>query len=56
MKHIIYSNHGTIQETTVATEELFETLQFLNSNGYQVIRVESADNVVIPLPVHRSVA
>lgn len=56
MKQIIYDNHGTVQETTVSTEELFETIQFLNSCGYRVIEIKNLDDVIIPLPVHRSVA
>lgn len=56
MKQITYNNNGTVQETTVSTEELFETLQFLNSCGYQIIEIKNLDDVIIPLPVHRSVA
>lgn len=54
MRHIIYNNHGTIQSTTVSTEELFETLQSLNAQGCTIVKVESLDDTVIPLPVHES--
>lgn len=55
MRHIIYDNHGTIQETDVSTDELFETIQFLNSCGYKIIKIENRSDTIIPLPVHHSV-
>lgn len=55
MRHIIYDNHGTIQETDVSTEELFETIQFLNSCGYTIIKIENRSDTIIPFPVHPSV-